>query len=34
VLLKRAVSGTDGFYRYLQSNDARATLRRFGFETP
>ncbi|MFN7985347.1 MAG: molybdate ABC transporter substrate-binding protein [Vicinamibacterales bacterium] len=34
VLLKRAVAGTDAFYRYLQSADARAALRRYGFETP
>lgn len=34
VLLKRAVAGTDAFYRYLQSADARSILRRYGFETP
>jgi molybdate transport system substrate-binding protein len=34
VLLKTAVPGTDTFYRYLQSEDARAILRQYGFETP
>ena len=34
VVLKTAVPGTDAFFRYLQSEDARALLRQYGFETP
>lgn len=34
VLLKTAVPGTDAFYRYLLSDDARRVLGQHGFEAP
>jgi molybdate transport system substrate-binding protein len=34
VLLKRATTGAQSFYRYLQAEQSRKTLLRYGFEVP